>query len=184
MARGRPSKKGLIASAASNLFRVSGYQGTSIDQVVVEAGVSKPTVYSNFPSKLLLWQEVLSLLIASSEQELQALTDELERSNVRFTEGWVSLWQTWVTNQDRLAAYRIHWGEQHKLTGAEQDLFRSLEALLIHHLKRWMSHFSIAESKFFTLMAVSREACLIPCLAAKTSETVVLSDQIESLLSA
>ncbi|WP_157487876.1 TetR/AcrR family transcriptional regulator, partial [Grimontia celer] len=67
MARGRPSKKGLIAETALTLFQVLGYQATSIDQVVLEAGVSKPTVYSNYPSKLSLWQEVLRQIIERSE---------------------------------------------------------------------------------------------------------------------
>ena len=70
MARGRPSKKGLIADAALNLFQVAGYQGTSIDQVVLEAGVSKPTVYSNYPSKQLLWQEVLKQIIERSKARI------------------------------------------------------------------------------------------------------------------
>ncbi len=182
MARGRPSKKGLIATAASSLFRVSGYQGTSIDQVVATAEVSKPTVYSNFPSKLLLWQEVLRLLISASDTELHALRESLAASGSSFTEGWIRLWHAWADNPDRIAAYRIHWGEAHKLTEDEQLLFKRLEEVLIQHLSHWMKQHQIPEVLFPQLMALSREACLISKLAEPCYPHPDLTLQIEQCI--
>lgn len=181
MARGRPSKKGEIAQAALRLFKVAGYQGTTIDQVVIEAGVSKPTVYSNYPSKLLLWQEVLNLIIESSEQEFVQLLSTLERENSGFAKGWVALWQNWVKSQDRLAVYRIHWGESHKLTDAEQSLFTRFESLLKTKLEAWMAHCSIPQGRYFALNAVAREACLISALSPVTCDDVELLGVIEAL---
>ncbi|MEM9533713.1 MAG: TetR/AcrR family transcriptional regulator [Pseudomonadota bacterium] len=54
IARGRPkseSKKEQIYTAASGLFLEHGYDGVSMDQVAIQAGVSKQTVYSHFDSK-------------------------------------------------------------------------------------------------------------------------------------
>ena len=182
MARGRPSKKGLIADAALNLFKVAGYQGTSIDQVVLEAAVSKPTVYSNYPSKLLLWQEVLRQIIERSALQLAQLETSLKQSSCRFSDGWLAIWQTWSTADDRLAAYRIHWGEQHKLSQDEQHLFDSLEAELVGCLKRWLALHGLAESYFFTLFAVSREAYLLPAIRQRQSECVNFAQLIEKLV--
>lgn len=182
MARGRPSKKGLIAEAALRLFKVAGYQGTSIDQVVLEAAVSKPTVYSNYPSKLLLWQEVLRQIITRSRSQLEQLELSLKDRSVSFAEGWSNIWQTWSAADDRLAAYRIHWGEQHKLSRDEQLLFDSLEAALVSCLQRWSAHHQLPESQFFTLFAVSREACLLPAIRNCPSECTNLEQLIEKLV--
>ncbi|SBS30430.1 HTH-type transcriptional repressor ComR [Marinomonas aquimarina] len=182
MARGRPSKKGLIADAALNLFKVAGYQGTSIDQVVLEAAVSKPTVYSNFPSKLLLWQEVLRQIIARSEQQLVALEHSLKQESADFSYGWVAIWQAWSDADDRLAAYRIHWGEQHKLSAEEQAMFEVLEQHLANTLARWMAYHNVAAEQHFTLFAVSREACLLPAIANRPSDCADLGQLIEQLI--
>ncbi|TDO98843.1 TetR/AcrR family transcriptional regulator [Marinomonas balearica] len=161
MARGRPSKKGLIASAAQRLFNKAGYQGTSIDQVVVEAQVSKPTVYSNYSSKLLLWQEVLQSVIDANQKELEEQLDMLVSTKTPFAQGWVSIWGNWVDSQDRLAVYRIHWGESHKLTDDELALFKTFETHLESALVNWMAFHNVPEEKFFTLNAVAKESCLI-----------------------
>lgn len=182
MARGRPSKKGLIAQAAQRLFRVSGYQGTSIDQVVIEAGVSKPTVYSNYPSKLLLWQEVLQQLISQSQAVLEREFDHLVAQDSSFSDGWLAFWQVWCSCPDRLAAYRIHWGEAHKFTASECSLFGILEQVLEQHLKAWMSYRGINTARYFALNAVAREAFLIQKLSSvSSSEDIDLKTLLDKL---
>jgi AcrR family transcriptional regulator len=52
--RGRPpskKKRQMILDAATRLFTEQGYEGTSVDDIAQEAGVSKQTVYSHFGSK-------------------------------------------------------------------------------------------------------------------------------------
>lgn len=52
--RGRPrseEKRLDILAAATHLFTVQGYEGTSVDDIAAEAGVSKQTVYSHFGNK-------------------------------------------------------------------------------------------------------------------------------------
>jgi len=52
--RGRPKseeKKRAILHAAISLFMRNGFDGTSMDEIALQAGVSKQTVYSHFRSK-------------------------------------------------------------------------------------------------------------------------------------
>lgn len=52
--RGRPpskKKRQLILDAATRLFTEQGYEGTSVEDIAIAAGVSKQTVYSHFGSK-------------------------------------------------------------------------------------------------------------------------------------
>ncbi|MEM1411333.1 MAG: TetR/AcrR family transcriptional regulator [Pseudomonadota bacterium] len=52
--RGRPrseEKRRDILAAATHLFTVAGYEGTSVDDIATAAGVSKQTVYSHFGNK-------------------------------------------------------------------------------------------------------------------------------------
>ncbi|HKE47707.1 MAG TPA: TetR/AcrR family transcriptional regulator [Rhodanobacteraceae bacterium] len=51
---GRPKdleKRAAILAAAKRLFPMSGFEGTSMDAIAAEAGVSKLTVYSHFTDK-------------------------------------------------------------------------------------------------------------------------------------
>ncbi|HEY3520812.1 MAG TPA: TetR/AcrR family transcriptional regulator [Rhodanobacteraceae bacterium] len=71
---GRPKdmeKRAAILDAAKRLFPQHGYEGTSMDAVAAEAGVSKLTVYSHFGDKDSLFREALR------ERCRQALPDSL-----------------------------------------------------------------------------------------------------------
>ncbi|MBR7890284.1 TetR/AcrR family transcriptional regulator [Marinomonas sp. A79] len=165
MARGRPSKKAHIVSAAGGLFTKQGYQSTSIDQVVQTAAVSKPTVYSNFPTKLVLWEEVLIALIEASHIEMQTCLDKLKKHTDRaFTDGWITLWETWVNKPEHLAVYRIMLGEQHKMQPSTFALFAEFEAVLEAVLLDWVDFTSVKTENLFAMKAVSREALLTPAL--------------------
>ncbi|PRB84247.1 TetR/AcrR family transcriptional regulator [Pseudomonas sp. MYb185] len=50
-----PAKREAILLAAQQLFLDSGYEGTSMDAIAAEAGVSKLTVYSHFTDKETLY---------------------------------------------------------------------------------------------------------------------------------
>lgn len=59
---GRPkdlSKRAAILDAASKMFTQAGFEGTSMDQIAAEAGVSKLTVYSHFGDKEALFAEAI-----------------------------------------------------------------------------------------------------------------------------
>ncbi|MCU0902953.1 MAG: TetR/AcrR family transcriptional regulator [Tabrizicola sp.] len=48
-----------ILDAALTVFAAQGYSGTTMDAVAAEAGVTKPTLYSYFPSKEQLFQAMM-----------------------------------------------------------------------------------------------------------------------------
>lgn len=59
---GRPKdlgKRAAILAAARQMFTTQGYEGTSMDQIAAEAGVSKLTVYSHFGDKEALFAAVV-----------------------------------------------------------------------------------------------------------------------------
>ena len=55
----RGGKRAAVLRAARELFLRDGFVGTSVDSVTAAAGVSKPTVYSHFPTKEALLEAVL-----------------------------------------------------------------------------------------------------------------------------
>jgi TetR/AcrR family transcriptional regulator, regulator of autoinduction and epiphytic fitness len=64
-------KRRAIIEAAIDEFRLSGYETTSMDRIAARAAVSKRTVYNHFPSKEVLFAEILHHLweaIAGGEE--------------------------------------------------------------------------------------------------------------------
>ena len=71
--------RALIMSAAARVFLLRGYPGTSVDDIAVEAGVSKRTVYNVFDDKEQLFRAIIGDAIATAERfsaELVATTAE------------------------------------------------------------------------------------------------------------
>jgi TetR/AcrR family transcriptional repressor of mexJK operon len=55
----RLNRERAILDAALTVFAAQGYSGTTMDAVAAEAGVTKPTLYSYFPSKESLFQAMM-----------------------------------------------------------------------------------------------------------------------------
>ncbi|MFT2110951.1 TetR/AcrR family transcriptional regulator [Marinomonas sp. 2405UD68-3] len=153
MTRGRPSKKLEIAACAKSLFQKQGYQGTSIDQVVVLSGVSKPTVYSNFSSKQVLWVEVMKQVIASAAIDMQSL----ESTDDDFLSQWIATWEKWQASSERLSLYRIILGESVKMEEEALVLFSNFETVLNSRLNiiREKSGLLLEDSVYFALYSTS-----------------------------
>ena len=81
MARRKAAKRGQILAAARKLFLTQGFNGTSMDAVTAEAGVSKQTLYAYFPTKTDLLADVLYagmselVLIPPTADEIRSLDD-------------------------------------------------------------------------------------------------------------
>lgn len=67
-----------ILDAAFELFYAQGYQGTTVDQVIAKSGISKPTVYSYFPTKQDL---CIAYVEERHRQELASLKAAIERES-------------------------------------------------------------------------------------------------------
>lgn len=101
MAKVRPGgrtarKRRDILNAARTAFLDGGYDGTSMDDVAVTAGVSKPTIYKHFGDKDRLFAATIEADIAAAESNTQALiealpaTQDLERDLRRFARAHVA----------------------------------------------------------------------------------------------
>jgi len=164
MARGRPSKKQLILDTARQMFAKTGYQGTSIDLVVKEAGVSKPTVYNNFKTKQALLLALMEALLKESEVFREKLWQQNELSAA---EGVIKVFENTADTPAFLAIYRICYGESHKLDEATYQLLKQFDTGMIEDCKQWLSHQKIkpSESEILTVIAICREGILIPALS-------------------
>ncbi|WP_409526486.1 TetR/AcrR family transcriptional regulator [Nitrincola sp. MINF-07-Sa-05] len=161
MARGRPSKKELILKMARELFAELGYQGTSIELVVQRAGVSKPTVYNNFPTKQVLFEEVAAQLLQEMEASRALLSSTYQDDQVG---GLMAAFRLIASQSDHLTVYRIALGESHKLKEARR-LTDAYEQSLISWCCEWLqAHGKLDENLHFITIALCREAILIPVL--------------------
>ncbi|MDB5394840.1 MAG: hypothetical protein JWM91_2346 [Rhodospirillales bacterium] len=74
--RGRPTREQAALRAetlfvvAANIFLSCGYDGTTMEKVALDAGITKPTLYAWYPNKELLFSAVLSHLHRQLPQEL------------------------------------------------------------------------------------------------------------------
>ncbi|WPC04083.1 TetR/AcrR family transcriptional regulator [Pseudomonas benzenivorans] len=69
-----PAKRQAILDAAKTLFLSKGYDGSSMDAIAAEAGVSKLTVYSHFTDKETLFSAAIK---AKCQEQLPELLFEL-----------------------------------------------------------------------------------------------------------
>ena len=72
------SKKAYIIETALPLFLENGFKGTSIDMVVKQCSVSKPTVYNHFPDKSALMLAVLEYWIDANKPLIAPIRNESE----------------------------------------------------------------------------------------------------------
>lgn len=178
MARGRPSKKIEITRCAKQLFQQYGYQATSIDQVVMLSGVSKPTVYSNFASKQVLWVEVMKQVIEESNIAMQ----NLDSDNQSFLASWIETWELWRSCSVRLSLYRIMIGERVKMEDQALTLFADFEAVLSSRLNllRKNSRLLINESRYLILYCTSHHLFVDRALYSSKSDMKVSANALLS----
>lgn len=80
------STKRALLDNATQLFAAHGYAGTSLDEVVAAARVTKGALYHHFPSKLALFESVFDRLQESAtreiEQRIDTADDPWERAQI------------------------------------------------------------------------------------------------------
>ena len=67
------SKREFIIAQALPLFLDNGFKATSIDLVVKQCGVSKPTVYNHFPDKVALIAAVIEYWVEINQPDLRVI---------------------------------------------------------------------------------------------------------------
>ncbi|MDD0841868.1 TetR/AcrR family transcriptional regulator [Pseudomonas sp. Gutcm_11s] len=101
-----PAKRLAILEAAKQLFMQNGYEGSSMDAIAAEAGVSKLTVYSHFTDKETLFACAVE---SKCEEQLPPLFFELgpnssiEQALLAIGRGFNAL----VNSEESLAMHRL-----------------------------------------------------------------------------
>ena len=71
-------KRHTVLRSAEELFLTRGFNGTSMDEVAVHAGVSKQTVYNRFANKASLFVEIVQSMTAQAAKRVQTEMPEPE----------------------------------------------------------------------------------------------------------
>ncbi len=69
-----------ITNTAQQLFAKKGYNGTSMNDIVVESGISKGAIYNHFESKESLFMELLDIQTEVGLEQITALFSEDDTS--------------------------------------------------------------------------------------------------------
>lgn len=129
--RKRRETRQRIAEVGQRLFLANGYEGTTLDAIAAEAGISRRTFFSYFKSKddiILFWQDAGSaslyadLLKTSPDvPPLDAVRDVMVKHISRYTtEQMTAVDNLMRSSESLLARKQTHYAEQ------EQALFNTL----------------------------------------------------------
>ncbi len=65
-----------VLETAANIFKQKGYNGTSIDDVLIATGLSRSSLYDSFQDKHTLYLQSLEFYKSSNDQKLETLNDK------------------------------------------------------------------------------------------------------------
>lgn len=122
MARQRSTTTADIVDAAARVFQAKGYRSSTIDDICLEAGISRPTIYKYIQSKPWLLDQMVAHVTEELSEKLQdLLTSELApREKIRAV---VNLHIESATS--KRVYYATVWSEQPELS---QQALRSFRA--------------------------------------------------------
>jgi hypothetical protein len=99
---------------------------------------------------------------------------------------WLTIWQVWLADKNRLAVYRIMLGESHKMQQSSVDLFKQLQGVFDKALDSLLAGLAkpLSPAQIYVLKATSKEALLMPQLYARPASTqeLALSAELKALL--
>jgi AcrR family transcriptional regulator len=96
-----------LLEVALDIFSERGFHATSMDDVAVSAGVTKPVLYQHFPSKRALYVELLEHVGAELMVELTLATQRASTGRQRVEDGF-AVYFRYVTQNP--AAFRLLFG--------------------------------------------------------------------------
>lgn len=96
-----------LLAVAREVFAERGFHATSMDEVAVAAGVTKPVLYQHFPSKRALYQELLADVADELLGTLAAATGGAATGRARVEAGFEAYFRYVTANR---AAFRLLFG--------------------------------------------------------------------------
>ncbi len=96
-----------LLEVACDVFASGGFHATSMDDVALAAGVTKPVLYQHFPSKRALFVELLDDVGRQLLDRLTTATSRAETGHERVEVGFAAYFQFVTSNR---AAFRLLFG--------------------------------------------------------------------------
>ncbi len=96
-----------LLDVARDVFAEGGFHTTSMDDVALRAGVTKPVLYQHFPSKRALYVELLQDTGAQLLEALEAATSHAPTGRERVEAGFAAYFRFVVSNR---SAFRLLFG--------------------------------------------------------------------------
>jgi len=136
----KESKRGLIMDAAIQVFSRKGYHHSKMEEIAVEAGIGKGTIYEYFPGKLQLLQAIMEQSYRIYDHSFESniaggtLEDKLEsliRGHLQFCQDNKDLTRILFLDTDVIDEELRQWAWQKKVQ-KEQHL-REIFAQAIQH---------------------------------------------------
>jgi len=178
-----PRKNAIVLAAAEQAFIEFGYAGVSVDEIAERAGVSKRTVYSNFASKQVLYEEVVKKLcgeVVPTEIDPKTLHEDPEKVllkvSVAFLEALylprqIAFFQTAVADSRQMpeAGKMVFEGPVTRTQNVFDHYFRT-------QAQRGVLEFpniDIAASQFVAILKTNLHVCLMLSHAADVSHAAL-----------
>ncbi len=130
------SKRNYIVEIAQPLFLEHGFKATSIDLVVKQSGVSKPTVYNHFPDKSALMLAVVQQWCDKNPPGPVVIKERASFEKV-IQSNWLS--------KEAVQFYALVIGEGRRFTEAKQIFWDSYDATWRHALIKSAKAAKLAE---------------------------------------
>jgi len=132
----REGRRAEITQAALRCFTRSGYQQTSMADIITESGLSAGAIYSYFPSKKELIREVAQTVLANRRGELIAAQEDHVLSPAEI----VTVLVRGIGREAPIAAIVQTWSEATVDPGVRDTLLATLgtvRAVIFEGLTRW-----------------------------------------------
>ncbi|MGV8908496.1 MAG: TetR/AcrR family transcriptional regulator [Propionicimonas sp.] len=127
------AKREQIAKAARKLFLELGYAGTSMDAVSAQAGVSKQTLYTYFPTKVdllqaILTHELVGIQAGAGAPPTLASVADLREVLLRFAHRFTRS----LLHPDALAMVRLVMGEAFRIPEVRETVRDAVPVRALH----------------------------------------------------
>lgn len=185
---GRPkdqAKRQAILDAAQSLFLSNGYDGSSMDAIAAEAGVSKLTVYNHFTDKETLFSAAVAAKCTSQLPEgLFELTSDVSIEKVLMNIG--RAFHTLINSRESIELHRVMVSLSTQESKLPEMFFQAGPQTLIDKMTRLLTQANssgtlkvetpqLAADQFFCLLkGTSNFALLIGCRSAHSPQEAEL----------
>lgn len=143
MAKALPVTRGRkffqVLEGAKSIFLRDGYEGSSVDDIAREAGVSKATLYSYFPDKRIMFMEVFRSELAREAADASALI-EVDLPVEQVLPFIVQILSAHLVSDIGVRMFRVSVGEAERFPSLAAEYYDAGPMLLRQQLIDYLQH--------------------------------------------